>query len=251
MNLLYLILFLGFVVFFSNKLFYKEKFCLERIRQNSKYNIKTNSKLRFNSTQELGEEYSYQLVKLDPLILNQCTKLNCYENNSKETLNEINDLITLKEQRDIVTIQEINMEDDPNNLNTVIAGLNMSQEEKEFIFRIYVEIVNPTTIGLKVYYNRVRPSFCNSSIEPILDVPNHPSYPSGHAVQHFFMAYYLYYRHNNKEYFEKAEIIAKNREIAGIHYKSDTEYGKVVAHDLIKIILKLIDDNVLYIKSTS
>jgi len=249
MSSLYFVLFVCILYLFIN---FKpnKKFNINTITLNTKPS-KSQERLTFNSTQTLGEYYFHQLEKIDMTILNQCTKIQCESNSNQETLVEINNLIELKSQRDIVTIQEINIENDPNFLNTVIAGLNMSQEEKEFVYRIYTEIVNPTTVGLKLYFNRVRPSFCNPDIEPIIEIPNHPSYPSGHAIQHYFMAYYLYYRHNNKDYFEKANIIAKNREIAGVHFESDSKYGKLIAFDLIKIILKLIDEEVLYFKSNN
>ena len=80
-------------------------------------------------------------------------------------------------------------------------------------------------------YNRVRPPYFDNRVIPWISVPLHPSYPSGHAVQSYTIAYLLSEKYPYKKmiYFESAKRISRNREVMGLHYPSDTEYGKKIA----------------------
>ena len=64
----------------------------------------------------------------------------------------------------------------------------------------------------------------------------HPAYPSGHSTQAFFIAYILGEKYPAKKqmYSHIANTISVNREYAGVHYKSDTSYGKIVAQNIYK-----------------
>lgn len=90
---------------------------------------------------------------------------------------------------------------------------------------------------------RRRPSHVCPALKPPIPVPGHASYPSGHATQAFLVAGAL------REAFEGcaqkgampavnalAERIARNREIAGVHYRSDSEAGRRLAKDLMKVL---------------
>ena len=83
----------------------------------------------------------------------------------------------------------------------------------------------------KVYYDRIRPSYLNEEIEPVIDNPKHPSYPSGHATQAYFIAHILSdkYPENKIKYLKLANNIALNRERGGFHFRSDSNYGRKIA----------------------
>jgi len=90
---------------------------------------------------------------------------------------------------------------------------------------------------------RRRPSQVCPALRPPVPVPGHASYPSGHATQAHLIALCL------SECIKQgmsdqtaagdlgaaltalAERIARNREIGGLHYKSDSEAGKKLAAD--------------------
>ena len=76
----------------------------------------------------------------------------------------------------------------------------------------------------------------DNSIIPTIDPPQHPSYPSGHSIQSYFIAYILSEKYPDKrQYFiNVATKIAVNREYAGVHYESDTKFGKLVAQKIFK-----------------
>ncbi|MBA3550787.1 phosphatase PAP2 family protein [Patescibacteria group bacterium] len=95
-------------------------------------------------------------------------------------------------------------------------------------------------LQLKSKYDRVRPIYLKSSLNPAIKVPDHPAYPSAHSTEAFFLAYVLSELAPDRKYeFEsRAWEIAVNRERAGVHYRSDTEGGKSLASQYVTILLK-------------
>jgi membrane-associated phospholipid phosphatase len=79
---------------------------------------------------------------------------------------------------------------------------------------------------------RARPSQLRPSLMPPVDIPGHPSFPSGHATQAMLMALCIEkgLPAAEKEQWRPflhtlAGRVARNREIAGLHFRSDTEGG--------------------------
>ena len=88
----------------------------------------------------------------------------------------------------------------------------------------------------KLHFNRVRPSILDPRIRPPIKVPDHPAYPSGHSTQAFSWAYLLFELtppDKHEEILASATQIARNREIGGLHYPSDTALGKRIARQLV------------------
>jgi acid phosphatase (class A) len=90
----------------------------------------------------------------------------------------------------------------------------------------------------KKQYDRVRPSWLDTSITTTIAVPPHPSYPSGHATQSYFIALILgeLDSKNAEVYIEDANRVAHNREIAGVHYPSDSTAGQDLARQYFTLI---------------
>ncbi len=83
-------------------------------------------------------------------------------------------------------------------------------------------------------YQRVRPHIADPRINPVVPVPNHYAYPSGHALQSYLIAYGLIDVMGDNgehviEFLDLADDITFNREYAGVHYASDSEAGKRIA----------------------
>lgn len=80
---------------------------------------------------------------------------------------------------------------------------------------------------LKSKIDRARPTQAFENFEAAISVPKHPSYPSGHAAQARLIAMILSLLNStdSDRYHEDALRIAKNREIVGVHYPSDTVAG--------------------------
>lgn len=96
-------------------------------------------------------------------------------------------------------------------------------------------------IGLhyKWEFNRPRPSQVAPALRPPLPLPGHGSFPSGHALQAWMMAMAASEARGAGPKGKKGTIasalftlagrIARNREIAGLHYPSDSEASKELA----------------------
>jgi membrane-associated phospholipid phosphatase len=89
-------------------------------------------------------------------------------------------------------------------------------------------------------FQRPRPSQLCPALKPPLEVPGHASYPSGHATQAFLMAACLKEALTGSPHAVAAPVldalaarIATNREIAGLHYRSDTLGGQALAANLL------------------
>ncbi len=98
-----------------------------------------------------------------------------------------------------------------------------------FAGRLYEAIsdVELVVLGLKRRFRRLRPNAVLPEIEPVVPVPWHSSYPSGHATQSTVIAEILA-RVAPKSAVRLralAEQVGVNREVAGLHYPSDTATG--------------------------
>ncbi len=94
------------------------------------------------------------------------------------------------------------------------------------------------TLAEKKYFDRVRPHMADSRIVPMIDVPRHPAYPSGHSAQSHYLALVLglVYPEVADELMLRADEIAIHREIAGVHYPSDTDAGAMLAQQFVNAL---------------
>jgi hypothetical protein len=110
------------------------------------------------------------------------------------------------------------------------------------LIKAAVEIGGFTAQHFKQLNDRPRPSYVCPALKPPIEVPGHGAYPSGHATQANLVALCL------QEAFAGtpqaaavpavralARRIARNREIAGVHYRSDSEAGRELAHEVLRV----------------
>jgi hypothetical protein len=96
----------------------------------------------------------------------------------------------------------------------------------------------------KEKHHRLRPSqVAPLEIRPLIKVPSHPSYPSGHATQSRLVGLVLIDIIGLKagdplddRIREVYDDIGENRERAGVHYTTDTEAGRKLAKDVYGMI---------------
>ena len=83
----------------------------------------------------------------------------------------------------------------------------------------------------KKHFARARPSQLDPALKTVILNPAHAAYPSGHASQAYMTALVLSaFDPNNMDKYKKVAIdIAHRREIAGIHYPSDSDAGRKLA----------------------
>lgn len=95
----------------------------------------------------------------------------------------------------------------------------------------------------KALHNRPRPSHLCPALLPPIQVPGHASYPSGHSTQAHLFAECLKSMLPGEQQESAcvvlnalADRIARNREIAGVHYRSDSTAGARLAHDILQVL---------------
>ena len=105
--------------------------------------------------------------------------------------------------------------------------------------------VKAIILRLKYYYNRPRPwQIAQAKGLPLnsetLQSSSSPSYPSGHATQGRFVARYLadLYPQYEKEIRQIGEDIAYSRNMAKVHYPSDSNFGKLLGDDMYEYVYK-------------
>lgn len=78
--------------------------------------------------------------------------------------------------------------------------------------------------------------FANRALK---NYPGHPSFPSGHATLAYVFAYLIGYKHPGQLQALEAEAacVAKRREIAGVHFESDSDAGKHLARQMVDLML--------------
>lgn len=162
------------------------------------------------------------------------------KNSSPETAQEIELLRSYKALRTPETLQAINNELEFETAD--FGGLPISEyrDEKKMpataaLLKYSLLDVFTLTMKYKEDFNRVRPHILAPDIAPVIEVPQHPAYPSGHSTEAHFIAAVLseLAPQRRAEFFARAAEIAKHREIAGVHYPSDSAAGALLAQQII------------------
>jgi hypothetical protein len=108
-----------------------------------------------------------------------------------------------------------------------------------------VEETIPPLSHFKQMYNVERPNkACGVNILRRLRVPEHASFPSGHATQAWLVALALSPHlppDKAGKLKEAAQNISDRRVMAGLHYPMDAEGGKLLAQKLLDLLLKNTD----------
>ena len=132
-------------------------------------------------------------------------------------------------------------EDIFNAFEVSLKRLNIPYDE-EYLQYIYTmsEDIGALIIQLKNHYQRPRPFqlalYTNQNLHPHDSVSaQSPSYPSGHAVQAFFILSVIAFHYEDKkdELMKLAKQIADSRIILGLHYPSDNNFGLEVVNELL------------------
>lgn len=99
------------------------------------------------------------------------------------------------------------------------------------------------TIKHKKQFLRPRPITLRPELTPAIATPPHPAYPSGHGGQSWLVGLLLSYvdSENADVYMKFAKSVGFRREIAGVHYPSDSAQGRRLAE---QIFVKLLENGV-------
>jgi membrane-associated phospholipid phosphatase len=109
------------------------------------------------------------------------------------------------------------------------------------ICKAAMEAVHQVVMRQKKLYNRARPYQVFPEIDPMF-CPGHPSYPSGHATESMTIALLLSaamtrrgdpYEVPRQSALATARRIGENREVAGVHFPSDSAAGHTLADNCV------------------
>ncbi len=165
-------------------------------------------------------------------------------NTSLETSQELSELHAEQKLRTVAKLKEIAEENDHSAI--LLGGYTLKDFADGQAFPATATLLRDSfydvtviTMRKKQHFDRVRPSVLEPTLETVIEVPGHPAYPSGHSTQAHFIAYVFgaLAPARRDEFIARADAIAKNREIAGLHYPSDTAAGVVLAKQVFNSLM--------------
>ena len=205
---------------------------------NSKEGLKNKKDLTFSNTQKWGKyEWSAatKLNRTNQNILKNLPIIPFPKNSSYQTKTELRDILKKRKELDEKHMKQIVAEREWKN---TIKHFGVKVDEGKRLDNYIFQKVQPIHLTIKRHFDRVRPSFLDKKIVPVIRIPAHASYPSGHSTEAWSLAFSLadkYPKRKNK-YYAIANNIATNRERAGLHYKSDSDYGKLLARKILDLV---------------
>ncbi len=160
-------------------------------------------------------------------------------NSSDETKQELAFLQELvKSSRDDDTLSRIYYENKEASIHGAFVKEGLLSEENELLFELMNTVYKEHgyfILERKKHFSRPRPTQLDQSLVLVIDNPMHAAYPSGHASQSYMMALILsdFDPEHTDVYKQFAIDIAHRREIAGVHYPSDSVAGRQLAVDVL------------------
>lgn len=164
-----------------------------------------------------------------------------FANDDPRTAQEIEELVSLARSERPKRVEEI-VDQDRNFHDYFAHFLTMtpaSHPESFKLFKAGARVAEMLMVSYKLDYGRPRPQQLYPLLVPLFDEPGHSAYPSGHALISRLIALCLSDVVPKAEgpLIALAERIGRNREIAGVHYASDTAAGFRIAeqaHPILK-----------------
>jgi acid phosphatase (class A) len=220
------------------------------------------NELRFSNTQVLLPEYGESVKQPSIFTDEQLAGITLPPppaNDSEQTAEELKELHAKEALRTPEKMQEILAED--TSLQKSVFGTTTLEtyinprirpHTSELVDFVFAKTA-PVIMMQKLKYDRVRASYLDPTLTTAIDVPRHPSYPSGHSTHMHELAAILSRLDPDHTalYFDSAERIAINREIAGVHYPSDTEGGRLLAIQIVDLLFQNQEFLDLYAKAQS
>lgn len=151
-------------------------------------------------------------------------------------------VLAKKELRTPATVQDIRSQAvDPMPLFWKASGIDKAHNPRlAEMVRMALNDGENLTLKIKAEFERTRPHVVLPEIEPVVEVPWHSSYPSGHATQAVLAARILSCANPLAKHAlnELAIQVGKNREVAGVHYPSDTKAGFLLGMQIFEELVK-------------
>lgn len=164
-------------------------------------------------------------------------------NDSDQTRREIEELIQLANTERPGAADEIAEQDTgfPQYFLHLLMMSSQSHPATYLVIKIAARVAEISMVHFKAKYNRCRPSQLYPALLPEVNIATHPAYPSGHSMMAHMFAHCAseVLPHMRPALMELAAQIGRNREVAGLHYSSDTNAGELVAQQAAEILQQL------------
>lgn len=143
---------------------------------------------------------------------------------------EITDLLNLRGMRDARSAEIMVQAEYPAIYWQNLLQTGPGRPHTTAIVSIAMEVASVFGFYWKRIYKRPRPAHVFPTLSPIISTPRHPSYPSNHALQAYVVREAVLSvmpepvrQAMDRPTSQLANRIAENREIAGVHFRSDTD----------------------------
>lgn len=174
------------------------------------------------------------------------------KNDSPQTLAEIKEVLKYQETRtpQMVIEAKADAQEDVWRFTNVMGPAFTAQNLPlcSAFFERIAETEGAVVDPAKKVFGRPRPPFLSDEVKPIVELSKSGAWPSGHSTMGFLMATVLADMVPEKRdaVFERAAQYAENRIVGGVHYRSDTQMGRVVAALIAEKIMERDDYKALY-----
>jgi acid phosphatase (class A) len=123
-----------------------------------------------------------------------------------------------------------------------VMGPEFSAENLPFAATFFMNVHSDdeqAVARVKLHFNRPRPFVIEKDVKPIIEQPPNASYPSGHATFAYVNAILLadMVPEKTAAIFDRAAIFAHNRVVAGVHYPTDVEAGRIAGSVIDNVFL--------------
>lgn len=160
------------------------------------------------------------------------------ENSSPETRAELDQLLELQRARTPAQVKEMKKHLDYDEVCTaILAATNRKLTRAPKTKALLKHVQTDALVALfhaKKRFNRARPHQLEPRLRPAVSVPSHPAYPSNHALQGYLVArtLSLLFPQDSEDLMAVGEQIGREREIAGLHYPSDSKASRALGDEL-------------------
>ena len=125
--------------------------------------------------------------------------------------------------------------------NSLLGGSMVGKAASAALIETGLAVGLMVAMHFKYIYNRARPWQIYPPLLPPVTTPAHPSYPNGHSLQSHIIAHSLALANKALEAptLAMAGRIAENREVAGLHFRSDTKAGMRLAETVVNLLKEM------------
>jgi acid phosphatase (class A) len=176
---------------------------------------------------------------------------------SIQTKKEIAEILDFQENRSDKMVQYAQADQEISVFRfSDILGDKFTKENLPFTGEFFHNVTATASIisgPAKDFWKRPRPSVFDPRVKPCVKVPPNASYPSGHSTAGNLMAIILanMVPEKSAEIYGRGWDFAVNRIIGGVHYRSDSEAGRMAATVIAAFMFRNADFKADYERSKS